>query len=98
MHLDASTADRHAPIREGHLRSVVKAASWRITGTVDTFILSLFFTGSVKLAGSIAVTEIATKLVLFYLHERAWNRVSWGRSAKPNRVLPSNPAVPEAAA
>ncbi len=50
MHLPTSTADYPAPVREGHLRSVVKAASWRITGTVDTFILSYVFTGSVKLA------------------------------------------------
>ncbi len=64
-------ADHVAPMRESHLRSMVKAASWRATGTIDTFILGYVFTGSVKVAGSIATTEVITKLGLFYLHERA---------------------------
>ena len=67
---------------EGHMRSFVKAATWRATGTIDTFILSFLFTKSVKLASSIAFTEVVTKIALFYLHERVWNRISWGR-AKP---------------
>jgi uncharacterized membrane protein len=75
---------------------VAKAASWRITGTVDTFILSFLFTGSAKLAGSIAATEVATKLVLFYLHERAWNQVSWGRSAALKSIVQSSPVSTEA--
>ena len=39
---------------DSHPRSIVKAVSWRITGSVDTFVLSFIFTGSAKLAGSIA--------------------------------------------
>lgn len=98
MHGRGSTADHGAPMQEGHLRSFVKAASWRLTGTIDTFILSYVFTGSAALAGSIALTEVATKLVLFYLHERAWNRISWGRSARPHKGLRTSPAVTEATA
>ncbi len=75
---------------------MAKAASWRITGTIDTFILSVFFTGSVKLASSIAFTEVVTKLVLFYLHERAWNRFSWGRSAEPEGMIRRRPGTTEA--
>jgi uncharacterized membrane protein len=65
---------------ESHLRSFAKAMSWRATGTLDTFVLSLFFTSSVKLAGSIAATELATKIALYYGHERLWALVRWGRS------------------
>ena len=54
---------------DSHPRSIAKAVSWRITGSVDTFILSFIFTGSIKLAGSIAIAEIATKMVLYHLHE-----------------------------
>lgn len=61
-------------------RSLVKALSWRITGTVDTFIISLIITGQLALAGGIAVTEVITKLVLYWLHERVWNRISWGKN------------------
>ena len=62
------------------------------------FVLGFLFTGSVKLAGSIATTEVITKLGLFYLHERAWDRFSWGRSAKPKSSAHTYPAVAEATA
>ncbi len=97
MKLNTPTNSASAHMGEGHLRSLVKAASWRATGTVDTFILGFLFTGSVKLAGSIASTEVITKLGLFYLHERAWNRLSWGR-AKPTRAPKISPVVAGAAA
>lgn len=64
---------------ESHSRSIAKAVSWRLTGTVDTFVLSLVITGSVRFAGSIAAAEMVTKIVLYYLHERAWSFVAWGR-------------------
>jgi uncharacterized membrane protein len=55
---------------------------WRITGSVDTFVLSFIFTGSVKLAGSIAGAEMATKMVLYYLHERAWSAIRWDQQGQ----------------
>jgi uncharacterized membrane protein len=65
---------------EKHKRSVAKAISWRAAGTVDTFVISWPITGSGKLAGGIASVEVVTKMGLYYLHERAWSRVGWGRS------------------
>lgn len=62
-----------------HSRSIAKAVSWRITGTLDTFLISLLITGELTLAGAIAFTEVITKIVLYWLHERAWNKVKWGR-------------------
>jgi uncharacterized membrane protein len=63
--------------RDSHFRSMVKAASWRITGSIDTFVLSFIFTGSVKVAGSIAGAEALTKMILYYFHERAWSIILW---------------------
>ncbi len=68
--------------REAHSRSLAKAISWRITGSIDTFVLSFIITGSFKFASSIAVTEIVTKIVLYYLHERAWSAVPWGKAGR----------------
>ena len=62
-----------------HSRSFAKALSWRVTGTIDTMVISLIITGSVKLAATIGVTEVATKSVLYYLHERAWLKIPYGR-------------------
>lgn len=65
--------------RERPIRSLVKAISWRVTGTIDTIILSWFFTGNIGTALSIGLTEVATKMLLYYVHERAWNRIHLGR-------------------
>lgn len=64
--------------RESHGRSLGKAVSWRILGSLDTFLISLFFTGSAGAAGAIASTEVLTKMLLYYLHERAWGAWGWG--------------------
>lgn len=57
----------------------MKAVSWRVTGTLDTFIISFIVTGKATVAGSIALTELLTKIALYYGHERVWARIPWGR-------------------
>jgi uncharacterized membrane protein len=64
---------------ETPVRSLAKAVSWRVTGTVDTFIISWLITGQVLLASGIAFTEIMTKIFLFWAHERIWNKINWER-------------------
>ncbi|OGS50611.1 MAG: hypothetical protein A3J40_11735 [Erythrobacter sp. RIFCSPHIGHO2_12_FULL_63_10] len=70
--------------REAHSRSLAKAASWRALGSIDTFLLSWLFTSNVKAAGAIATTEVLTKIVLYYFHERAWSLSSWGLGKHPS--------------
>jgi len=60
-------------------RSLAKAFTWRATGTTDTFLIGWLVTGKASLAGIIASVEVATKITLYYFHERLWNRVKWGR-------------------
>ena len=62
-----------------HARSFVKTISWRTLGSLDTMLLGYIFTGSLVIAGSIASTEVATKVILYYLHERGWSHIRWGR-------------------
>lgn len=64
-------------------RSLVKAISWRVTGTVDTVLISYLITGQAKMALSIGFVELFTKVVLYYIHERVWNKIKLGR-AKPD--------------
>ena len=64
---------------ERHHRSFLKAATWRITGSIDTFVISFILTGRLTLAGSIASIELFTKILLFYFHERIWGVASWGK-------------------
>ena len=63
------------------VRSLAKAVSWRITGTIDTFLISWLITGQALLASGIALTEIMTKVGLYWLHERVWTRVDWGNTS-----------------
>ncbi|MAG96446.1 MAG: hypothetical protein CMM08_07150 [Rhodospirillaceae bacterium] len=67
------------PRRPSRKRTVAKTLTWRGTATIDTFMISLIVTGSLGWAGSIAALEVVTKVLLYYLHERAWVRVAWGR-------------------
>ncbi len=66
-------------MNESNTRSLAKAISWRVTGTLDTFIISFFITGEFALAGAIALTEVITKVFLYWAHERVWNKINWGK-------------------
>ena len=75
-------------MNDTNLRSIIKAISWRLTGTIDTFIVSFFVTGELLIAGSIASLEVLTKICLYWIHERVWNRIRWGKFNNPT-VHPS---------
>jgi uncharacterized membrane protein len=62
-----------------HYRSFVKAVSWRITGSIDTMIISFLITGKLKWALTISGVELFTKIGLYYVHERLWEKVPLGR-------------------
>lgn len=72
---------------DSHLRSVAKAISWRVTGSIDTMVLSFLFTRSFRLAAAIGLTEVMTKSLLYYLHERAWVRVPFGQGDRPTHPV-----------
>ena len=65
-------------IREKPIRSLLKAISWRITGSLDTVLLAWLFTQNVNTALAIGLTEVITKTFLYYMHERIWSRVRLG--------------------
>jgi uncharacterized membrane protein len=69
-------------MHEKAYRSILKAFSWRLTGTLDTVIVSFLISGRIRIALSIGIVELFTKLTLYYLHERAWNRIPFGRIAE----------------
>ena len=90
--------DPPKPPRIKPWRSIAKAISWRTLGTIDTFIVSYVLitylgpyfgheaNGSeAETAGYIAITEVVTKMVLYFLHERGWGRIGWGVVTKNGR-------------
>lgn len=66
-----------------HYRSFIKAVSWRLTGSVDTMIISFLITHQIRWALTISGVELFTKVGLYYLHERVWEKVPIGRIREP---------------
>ena len=67
---------------ETHVRSMAKAVSWRIVATLTTMLLVFAFTGNLVVSGGVGLTEVLSKMVLYYFHERAWNATGFGRIPK----------------
>lgn len=63
-------------------RSLVKTVSWRLTGTGATFIISWIISNNFAIAGTIAIIQLVSNTILYYCHERIWNRIKWGRSVQ----------------
>ena len=72
-----------------HYRSLIKGISWRLTGSVDTLIISYFITRKLSWALSIMSVEFFTKVFLYYCHERVWEKLSFGRIPEAPRDKPN---------
>jgi len=57
-------------------RHIAKTVSWRILGTIDTIVISGIVTGSWAAGLAIGGIEVISKMVLYFLHERAWYKYS----------------------
>lgn len=66
-------------MREHHARSVTKTITYRILGTAVTALL--VYAASHKFTFAIAAGGIdaLAKLLLYYFHERTWNKIKWGK-------------------
>jgi uncharacterized membrane protein len=80
MNVQTQPAPVQAPAQESRSRSLAKAVSWRMTGTIDTMVISFIITGQLKLAISIGFVELFTKIMLYYVHERIWDKIRFGRA------------------
>ena len=69
---------------ETHYRSIAKAVTWRMGGTVVTCFVAWVLTGSLDLAAKIGILDTIVKIGAFYAHERFWNRVRFGKMRQPD--------------
>ncbi len=63
-------------------RHLAKAVTWRIVGTLDTILLSWLISGNPLTGLKIGFTEVATKMVLYYFHERIWFKINLTKDGK----------------
>ena len=60
-------------------RSLAKTISWRITGSGATFGISYLISGNFVIASSIASIQLVSNTILYFIHERIWNKITWGQ-------------------
>lgn len=65
--------------QESHIRSILKGISWRFIATADTILVALMITclfGACSVEDALAIggVEFLLKFVVYYLHERVWQR------------------------
>ena len=65
--------------RDKYWRSLLKTLSWRITATFTTMLIAYIITGELSWAFSIGFIEFFSKFILYYFHERLWERLKIGR-------------------
>ncbi|MBA3026486.1 MAG: adenylyl-sulfate kinase [Sulfurimonas sp.] len=65
--------------KDKNLRSIAKGVSWRIFATATTVIIVYIFFGRLDLAIAAGVVESFVKILLYWVHERLWVQIKWGR-------------------
>ena len=79
--------------KENPVRSVVKAITWRVIASAITFIVVFVifrryseksFNEVLQTASFIAIVELIAKILFYYLHERLWTNITWGKAWKRN--------------
>jgi uncharacterized membrane protein len=68
---------------ESNTRSIAKAVSYRILGSMSTAILVFVFSGNLRVSVGVGALDMIVKIALYYLHERMWNHISFGRQRPP---------------
>ena len=64
---------------ESHKRAIAKAITYRALGSFVTFAIALILAGELRLALGIGAADTLFKIFAFYVHERLWNNIGFGR-------------------
>ena len=75
-------SERKWVLSDSTKRSLVKTLTWRITGSTATFLISYIIAGDFTIAGSIAIIQLTMNTLLYYIHERIWNKIKWQQNGK----------------
>ena len=68
---------------DSNTRSIAKAVSYRVLGSISTAIIVFVFSGDLKVSLGVGALDVVMKVALYYLHERLWNHISFGRQRPP---------------
>ena len=65
--------------QESNSRSIAKTITWRLTGSGSTFLISWLITGNLAVASTILGIHFVSNTILYFIHERVWNKIKWGK-------------------
>ena len=65
--------------KETHSRSIIKTISWRALATITTMVLVYVFIGDLSIAVSVGAIEVILKMLIYFFHERLWDKIKFGR-------------------
>lgn len=64
---------------DSNIRLIAKSLSWQLLGIVAMTLIGYLFTGSVAAGGGIAMVSAVTGFCVYFIHEKLWSRIRWGR-------------------
>ena len=69
----------HMNFQETKSRSIIKSIIWRVVATLLTWGVIYFFNGSVGDSLKITLWAAGLSMIVYYIHERIWNKIKWGK-------------------
>ena len=66
-------------LSDSHKRSLLKTITWRVTGSTSAVLIAYTVTGSVAVSSTIGIAHLIINTLLYWVHERVWTKVGWGR-------------------
>jgi len=69
---------------ETRRRSLAKALSWRFLATLITMAVAYAITGELAFAAKIGLIDTSVKILIYFMHERTWQRISYGKIEAPD--------------
>ena len=90
---DFTSATSNAPeqvfeTKDSPTRSITKAITWRIIASTTTFVVTFVIfnqaadktmSESLEIASYVGIIDMVAKLFFYYLHERMWANITWGK-------------------
>ena len=81
----------NSSISDSNKRHIIKTFSWRGIGTLDTIFFGWLVTGNPLMGLKIGGIETASKMLLYFGHEKLWYKINYGldrrNKRKPNHLV-----------
>ena len=74
------------PFRESRKRSLVKAITFRVVVVCFDFLVISYFVDGVEKTIFLTLMSNLIRLFLYFVHERFWNRVTYGRDLNMEKL------------